>query len=98
MSDTRDPEFLKEFQNRFMDRLLDLAADRMNVPKIEVVRRYHNDAKFHAQVFMLAMIAAEVLRNMDVQETPDDEFKRNQELFMKEAGDLLGWDDPDEKS
>ena len=80
-----------EFYDRLRDRLLALAAESQGVLTIEAERRYHTDAKFHAQVDLICLAAVQVLQTMG-ENRPEVPVEYT-EAFKKEVSDLLGWTD-----
>lgn len=54
-----------QFEHLFRERLVDLAAQHRGTNRFEAIRWYHTNAKFHAQVETLVLIAAQVVRDLE---------------------------------
>lgn len=80
-----------EFHRRLRDRLLDMTAEHQGVLRIEAVRRYHTDARFHAQMDLICATALQVLQELQsgIQEAGVPE--EYTEAFRMETQKLLGW-------
>ena len=78
---------LRAFRQRFTEGLLHVAAENRGVSSIEAYRIYQTNAEYHAQVETIVFSAVQVIRGLEL--APDDHLS---EVFSKEAGTLLGWD------
>ena len=78
---------LHEFGRRMTDRLLTIAAENRGVGRIEAVRLYHTDPKFHAMVDTIVLTACSVVREME--HLPVDERMEFLQKQFTEASDGL---------
>ena len=94
-----------EFGALYTEALLLLIASLVDVPEIEIYRRYQTDARFHGVIAAIVQTAMQVLKTMESDEyveqidlpkmTPRDIPGSAQEYFRQEVNDLLGWRNPD---
>jgi hypothetical protein len=84
---------IHEFGRRFTDRLLTISAENQGVGRIEAVRKYNTDPKFHAMVDTIVQAAVSVVR--EIEEMPvDHRTEALRGAFNEEAAGLLGWTQP----
>lgn len=78
-----------DFGRRFKDKLLTISAENQGVGRIETVRRYNTDPKYHAMVDAIVLSAIAAVREIEAGASTGIDAAL-QEAFDQEAQGLLG--------